>query len=70
MFFGGVFGYLRVEEEASYRVALALQQESAYTFPVGAFVGAISAALQQFLQLPLASDEQIDRIIRNAGDDL
>ena len=53
-----------------YRVALALQQEALWTYPVGAVVGGIAALLQQVLQLPLASDDAIDRMLRNTGDDL
>ncbi len=69
-FFGFMFGTLRIEEEAIYRVALALQQEAAYTYPVGALLGGVSAMLYQLLQLPLASDDQIDNILRHGGDDL
>lgn len=67
-FFGFMFGTLRIEEESQYRVALALQQESAYTYPVGCIVGAVSAMLYQLLQLPLTSDDQIDRILMHGGD--
>ncbi|GBG31814.1 Lectin-related protein [Hondaea fermentalgiana] len=68
-FFGFMFGTLRIEEESQYRVALALQQEAAYTYPVGALIGGVSALLYQLVQLPLASDEQIDRILRESGRD-
>lgn len=71
LWFGFMFGTLRIEEEALYRVALALRREAAYTYPVGALLGGASAMLLQLLQLPLASDEQIDRILRdNARDGL
>jgi len=65
MFFGFMFGTLRIEEESKYRVALALQQETAYTYPVGAVIGAISSVLYQLVQLPLASDEDIQRLMRS-----
>mmetsp|Transcript_9088 Transcript_9088/g.17921 ORF Transcript_9088/g.17921 Transcript_9088/m.17921 type:complete len:658 (+) Transcript_9088:187-2160(+) len=68
-FFGFMFGTLRIEEEAQYRVALALQQEAAYTYPIGALVGGVSAMLLQLLQLPMATDEQIDRILRESNRD-
>jgi len=51
MFFGFMFGELRIEEEASYRVALALQQEAVYTYPFGSLVGGISGMLYQQLVL-------------------
>jgi hypothetical protein len=70
MFFGFMFGTLRIEEESQYRVALALQQETAYTYPIGALLGGISAMLYQLIQLPLASDEQIDKVLRRGGEDL
>mmetsp|Transcript_12118 Transcript_12118/g.30814 ORF Transcript_12118/g.30814 Transcript_12118/m.30814 type:complete len:232 (+) Transcript_12118:1332-2027(+) len=71
LFFGFMFGTLRIEEERLYRVALALQQEAAYTYPVGALLGGISAMFYQLLLLPQASDDEIDRILgQHGGDDL
>ena len=64
LYFGYMFGSFRIEDESLYRVSLALEQESAYTYPVGAVIGAISSTLLQIVRLPLASDEQIDRFIR------
>ena len=65
MFFGFMFGTLRIEEESKYRMALALQQETAYTYPMGALIGGVSSVLYQLIQLPLASDETIDRLMRS-----
>ena len=53
-----------------YRVSLALEQESVYTYPVGAVIGAVSSTLLQIVRLPLATDNEIERYIRNARDDL
>jgi len=39
-----------------YRVALALQKETAYTYPFGAVVGALSALFYQITLLPLADE--------------
>ena len=59
LYFGYMFGSFRIEDESLYRVSLALEQESAYTYPVGAVIGAISSTLLQIVRLPLASDEQL-----------
>jgi hypothetical protein len=69
-YFGFMFGTLRVGEESSYRLALALQQESVFTYPVGAAIGAMSSVLILGIQLPRATDDEIDRLIRSANDDL
>lgn len=63
LYFGFMFGMLRIEEEASYRVALALQQETAYTYPFGACIGGIAALVYQVTLLPLTTDENIEYMV-------
>jgi hypothetical protein len=71
LYFGLVFGLMRIEEEDIYRASLMLRQESVYTFPAGATVGGICGLLLQLLSLPATHNEhEVDRIIAEARDDL
>ena len=63
LYFGFMFGLLRIEEESSYRVALALQQETAYTYPFGACIGGLAALVYQVTLLPLTTDENIEYMV-------
>jgi len=70
LYFGLIFGLMRIEEEEIYRAALMLRQESIYTFPAGALIGGMSGLLLQIITLPFQSDGEIDRIINEVKDDL
>ena len=70
LYFGLIFGLLRIEEEEIYRAALMLRQESLYTFPAGAVIGGMSGLILQILSLPMQTDSEIDRIINEAKDNL
>jgi len=70
LYFGLIFGLMRIEEEELYRASLMLRQESLFTFPAGAVVGGMSGLILQLLTMPEQSDTEIDRIIDEAKDDL
>lgn len=71
LYFGLVFGLMRIEEEKVYRAALMLRQESLLTFPAGALIGGLSGLLLQLIAAtPAQSEAEVDRIINEARDDL
>lgn len=39
--FGFIFGLMSIEDEAEYHIKLALMKEEAYTWPLGAILGAL-----------------------------
>jgi len=70
LYFGLVFGLLRVGDQDPYHAVLAVRREAVYTFPAGAFVGGVSGLLLQLVELPLANDSEIERMVHGARDDL
>ena len=70
LYFGLVFGLMRVGDQDPYHAVLAVRREAVYTFPAGAFVGGVSGLLLQLVELPLANDSEIERMVHGARDDL
>ncbi|KAH9256461.1 hypothetical protein BASA81_005375 [Batrachochytrium salamandrivorans] len=72
LYFGLVFGLMRIEQEQVYRASLLLKREAIYTFPFGAVVGGLSGLLIRFVtMLPSPNaDYDVERIIDEAKDDL
>lgn len=48
--FGFIFGLMSIEDEAEYHIKLALMKEEAYTWPLGAILGALAGFCNNYLR--------------------
>ena len=56
--FGAVFGFMDVEDAVSYQIRMALLREEHYCYPIGAIMGGLAGAGNEYLRF---------RQVKNAG---